>query len=441
MKCRDAQPWLLASRPDESLPLPIDRHLRTCDTCRTLWLRLASVHKLATPADHRCVTPASLLKRIADTAQVVPATELPMPVVSRQRAYPRRLPAVHRLLMAVCVMAGMVSLFLIIGRWSNSTIAPPTPAIARQPKQAGYREVPNSVSLLVRVAGRGSKLAEQSSPAARAETFSEISDELRAECFRLARGGQLDELTRLTRLHDRVLRDGILPQALQCKGPDRDAVNVSLAAHFSRAERQVADSEKQSLPTVAERLRPLAISARLAARLLREQRLDRSGVAPAAGTLIDELITQSLRLSDEQSPLNRAAASADMADVLAQVTVMLSVSGSEADTTRLGEYLETVMTHGVADNLDRVEEEDAAGTHRDEIVTIRRKAEGVGTVLERNLSKAPPAAQFGLQRAWDASQQGRQRAAFGGKGKGHGAKDRMPPGLQKKLDKTSSPVP
>ena len=101
------------------------------------------------------------------------------------------------------------------------------------------------------------------------------------------------------------------------------------------------------------------------------------------------------------------------------------------------------MAQGIADNLDLAEAEDTQGTKKQVIAQVRERASEVSGVLERNLDKAPPAAQKGLQQAIEASRGGQERAAKGGKGKGPPwsrpdfvpkGKDKLPPGWQKKKD-------
>lgn len=441
MNCHAAKTWLLAAKRSDRLPPRIVRHLVECPPCRKLRIDLLQTEELTARflmiPDNPSARAALERKLDGESRDQSPH---PTAAVPRRSSMPRRFSRAS--LWTVAVSAAMLILCLgwLIGRYSATTSLSVSEVRVRKVPENNRPWPPEekTTPILVRVASLASRMVSDRDPSARLDVLESLADELRSEGLRLAARGQVSDLARLTALHDRVLRSGLAPQVQRLADPkDRDAAVARLSRKMDRIVEEVTIRERSLPPSVAERLKPFVTAARATSQNLAAAKMPDipPGPEPANPPPLDGLVTLVVKLAHEDAPLPRAEASADLGKVLAQATVLLTVSGDTEFSSQMGEYLDTVMANGVADNLDSVEAEDMKGNLKQEVAKVRERAGEVGIVLQRDLEKAPPAAQQGLQQAIEASRDGQERAAKGGKGKGPpwNRKDKFPPGWQKKM--------
>lgn len=425
MNCQTTKNWLLAAHRTERLPSRVLRHVEGCPACRNLRIRLVQVDKLT---DQLLTLPDNPQAHAAIQARLVDAPRESSPsaptMPARSRLLRRRKTDVYPIAAATAAIL-LIAVGWLFGRYSNpqTQLRLITVETRRDREVVSKSKQPDdkSIPIIVRIAGLAPRIVGESTPSVRLDILTLVADELRQESLRLASRGQVDELPRLATLHDRVLRTGIVYQVHRFpEGKDRDEVISRIVKKMERVEEEVAERERRLPPSVAERLKPFASSARLAARSIAEGKLTElpRNPEPANPPPLEGLITMVVKLSQEDAPLPRAEASAELSQILAQATVLLSAAGKTEYSVHMGEYLDKVMANGVADNLDTVEADDKKGAMKEKIAKVRERASEVSSVIERNLDKSEPEAKQGLQRALEASRHGQERASKGGKGKG-----------------------
>lgn len=151
--------------------------------------------------------------------------------------------------------------------------------------------------------------------------------------------------------------------------------------------------------------------------------------------LLGTLVLQALPLAEEDDPLRRADHCNAVAEQLVQGILLASSDGDTTRAEQLGGLLGEVLDRGIAPNLERIDLQDADPPRLADAERVEQRSGQAVEVLQRNLEKAPPAAQPGLQKALEAV--GKEKPP-GHPGKGKGKKDKapkaLPPGLQKKMN-------
>ncbi len=447
MTCNDVEPWLLATRSDTDLPVDFLQHLSRCEACSRLRERLGAIDGGVRALGEMNDRPA--LERLEATLNGVEQHRDPQSRSTHRWTY--------RVVGGIACVA-FVALGWGLG-YQTAKSNPPKAESVPVPNEANHTAGPDMqkpiappdssapASLIVRLASPAGKLAQETTAVGRASGLRTVADEVRTEALREAAAGRTAELSHLAEAHDRLIRYGLVAQTHGMPEPDRARIVLPLLADLARAEKEVALAVDRCPPAVGELISPLGKSLRDAGDAIRTNRPPSPLEPFTTGSPVYSLTALAVRASDANSPLRQADISADMTATLARGTVLLSLDGRGEDAAKLGPVLDNLLHHGVADNLDRVMATDREGKHSVEVSEIRTRASNAAGVLDRNLSKAPPAARPGLEKAIEASKHGRERAAEGGKGKsGKGppwtrpdwtgkeppGKSGLPPGFQKK---------
>ena len=419
MICPDAVPWLLAVPSDGDLPDAISAHLSGCAVCRALRTRLGLIDEGVRSA---CPPRPEVLARLEAMLDAVPRrrpAEIARPSL-------RRWAALATAALVVCTVG-----------WFAGRSAPRRASPADEALRPGTPIPPARIEpLFVRIAGPGVKLVHLSDAAERIAALSAMADAIRAEVLRFAAVGPTEDIPRLARIHELLLRRGVVRRALALPIADRKAIAEPLVRSLRTDEEKLVESAARMPDAVAALVRPLADTLGAAVSDLETGRESPPATDDPSPTPLEAFVGLAVRLAETDGPLRRADLSLAMAHTLAAATVLVTVDADDDAIGKMGGYMDVVLDRGVDENLMRAEAEDPEGKLREPIAGIREKASQPVGILERNLAKIPPQAQKGLERAIEASKAGTDRAGKARKGNGppwmrpDGAW--VPPGLKKK---------
>jgi hypothetical protein len=436
MNCKEAYVCLLTSERPAAPPLELGRHLLRCPQCRSRQARLlrleGEVHELN--GELRGPTPVARQELLA---QLGPQSVQPIPIGAQDERPGRRDPYAWVGWVAVAGVAAVVMLSLGLGLgWSLSLLVgrPGTP-LAGRPAAAPQE------SLVARILESDLKLAEVSTSKDQLAALADIAGELRREALRLSQEGSVEDVILLSGLYERVVCQGLVGRARLLPAEQQDGLLASLVGELE----QTADaSERAALsaqPGANEGLRHLARAARTASRTLMGAGEGSELRAPAwqparSGTmrdLVGTLVLHALLLAEEQDPLRRADHCNEVAEHLVQGILLASAGGDTDRAAKLGGFLGNMMDRGVISNLERYQPAGPEDARMAEAARIGERSARAVEVLEKNLEKAPAAAQVGLQKALEATQRGQDN---GPSSKGKKSRpEKTPPGLLKKLTK------
>ena len=155
------------------------------------------------------------------------------------------------------------------------------------------------------------------------------------------------------------------------------------------------------------------------------------GAAAARAGLLRTVVTQSLRVADQEDPLQRAASCNDIAADLARAIAQATARGDTDEAVRLGRYLNKVLGRGVAPNVEQLDPADLAGGRQLEWQAVGKQLDDLITAIEKDLKgPVPPSAPLrrvlddsrrDLEDIWDfAKGKGKAKKGKGKKGKGKG---------------------
>lgn len=448
MTCSELSQWMLSARCDERLPDECHRHLKGCPACRSRWEQLGRLNHWAKqlgalPASES--TRQQFNRRLA----ITPQFPLPSPPRSCKPQRPR-----------LAIMAGLLAFLLAI----TGLVIYLTPPSSQRPAARGEpltsRPLPtpqaarDTPSLLLALLKQASRIAQPQPNAQPTLDLLEVASQIREEAFRLAARGRQDEVKQLTRLHDWVLRTGLVNPLAESPDSQRRSLAPSIRDALHSAWERSVISARDLAPAAAELVQPLADALQQAERAVADNR----GLPVVAAyplpdpPLVARIVETCVRLASRSDPLLRAEVSAALAEEIAFTTVILAASGDE-EADQWSVALDEFLGCAVADNLEQVENQAASEDRRRIAERIRAQAARATTVLEDNWRRAPPAAKAGLQRALDATQGHGHLRAGPSRGKGvgppwlrHDSTDpshttktapnkKMPPGLSKKEKK------
>jgi hypothetical protein len=222
---------------------------------------------------------------------------------------------------------------------------------------------------------------------------------VRAEVIARANAGDADSLPRLTGLHERLLKLGVVRQVVRTPAEKRAAVAARLTESLKTAADEVTTATGHLPPALGELVKPLAGSCRESVEAIQKGKSPlASSDWPSPPTPLEAVAAQTIRVARTSDALSRANECTQLASVLAQSAAVLSAGGHEDDAGRVGESLATVLDAGVAVNLAHVEANDAGGMMKEEVTLIRERTEKAMEPLERGLAKPTPVAKLGLER-------------------------------------------
>lgn len=452
MTCAAAETWLLTARSAHELPDSVRAHLAECRGCARRLAALTrtddAVRRLAPEPN-----PAArerLAEAIQRTPQAAPATT-PAPAPTAKPV--RRLPG-----WTIGVAAGLAAALLVAVGWMAGRMTaprpvvqaptpapspaptppsvPPGPPVPLIPPVAGLPVAPHPslpASLAARAARQAAHVAADPAPDAQADALDDFAAAVRAEIVVRANAGDADSLPRLTGLHERLLKLGVVRQVARTPEARRAAVTARIGESLKAAADEVTTATAHLPPALSELLKPLSVSCREAAEAIRQGKpLPAPGDWPTPATPLEAVAAQAIRVAGASDPLARANECVQLASTLVQSAAVLSAAGLSDDAGRVGEALATVLDAGVAVNLERVESADPGGTLKGEVTLVRERTDKAMEPLERGLAKAPPIAKPGLERVIIASALGHAKAT--GKPPKHAPppKSGHPPGWQKK---------
>ena len=404
MKCNELRVWLLGTAVDQQLPAPVRRHLKCCDACRRH-------HELLGRLDEtvcKLPVPVAAESKKETLLQLLPSRPCLRSAVSR-RGWRFSVPKVSLLAAAAAVL-------LLVLFWRPTTPRAEIEEASQPPS------IDLSLQAIVGVAESDVRLAAASTGPEQLDAFRRMAETLQREALRLARHGPRSESALVSRLYGQVIRRGVTGRLKALPVQDQTRLLPEVLADFARVEREVEAFSAESLPLMADLLRPIAQAARDGAASLRAPspppfppaaaRSDKSNLP-----LLEVIVDIGLQFAEATDPMRRAQLATDLAETLAHVIILCAMDSDTAQAAHLGDTLNTLLDRGLAVHLAQAEKADLGGGRQDEIDHLRQGAGRASAVLERNLSKAPPAARKGLERAIEAAGPGRDRVMKGGKGK------------------------
>jgi hypothetical protein len=425
MTCAAAETWLLSARSVHELPDSVRAHLTECRGCAKRLAALthtdAAVRRLApepNPAARDRL--AEAIQRTPQASPAAPATPAPAPVAKFTRPLPNwTVGAAIGLAAAVLIAVGWLAGRLTAPRPVVQVPAPvpeqvqtPAPAPSSGPQMpvplppvlppeglplAPHPSLP--ASLAARAARHAAHVAADPAPDAQAEALDEFAAAVRAEIIARASAGDAESLPRLTGLHERLLKLGVVRQVARTPEGKRAAVATRLTASLKVAADEVTTATGHLPPALGELVKPLAGSCRESAEAIQKGKTPlASSDWPSPPTPLEAVAAQTIRVARATDSLSRANECAQLASTLAASAAVLSAGGHEDDAGRVGESLATVLDAGVAVNLAHVEASDAGGALKQEVTLVRERTEKALEPLERGLAKPNPVAKPGLER-------------------------------------------
>jgi hypothetical protein len=386
MKCRELRAWFLVTHAEDEQPRAIVRHLRRCPRCRRLRRKLVRLERqtaaLPVPGDG-----SAARARLLDTLG-----RLPLPAAPAAPRASRR-----RLLLARLVL---LILGLLIGygfaRWSADGPGPEhrdTPQVVLPGSVKGGPEV----VLVGRLVEHDLELAGASGTAAQLQTLTHMAATLRDEAIRLAAHGPTEQLPLLTRLHESVLRRGVLGRLRSLTPAEREPVLPGLLQDLRDADEALTRAAPELSAPAAHCLEPMGTAVR--------EMLDLVGNIPALPpesepaslpvgsddgsplrSLLAVLVTHGLLLAEEDSPVRRAYFCNDLADQLMLASLAYSLRGDHEQAWQLNQQIEKVVDRGLSANLARIQQQSPQDPRLRDLESIIQRTTRTLEALEKELS-------------------------------------------------------
>lgn len=337
MKCKAIQRYLLGlENPGQPEPV-IQAHVDRCPACFEWQRRLALLERhvplLPVPATNakdrfrqQLLEPTE--KRRGRTAK---PKRLSVAEGRLGRAWQR-----HPLVLGLTAGGLAAALvLLLLGAWMSSLSNSPTVA----PNLAERTPDP----LLENLLRQDLQLAKKDTPRKQVETLADMADVLQVSSHRLAQTVDAEELQELSTLVQRIVRDGIVPQAQNLPIDEREQVLKPILGRLS-PEGNKAQQPTSELPAPAAsppwQTTLLQFDpAELARRLHRNR------------PLIKSLVDGGLLLAAESDPLKRAGVCNVMADNLADEIKNAAKQREGPRALELGKHYQALLQSGVALNL------------------------------------------------------------------------------------------
>jgi len=435
MRCKEAYVCLLAAQNPGAPPAEVREHLARCAACRQRQRRLLALEAeiRSFPQAEEALDSRLRFQARLDELPALPALVEP-PAASAVPAR-QRWPIWSVLGLTACAL-------LVFGlAWIISHPAGFQGTFVTAPQRAAPGGLAEAT--VTRILEKDLQLAAAGSSKQQLFVLGDIAAELRVEACRLAREGPVEDVLLVGGLYERVVCQGLVRRAKTLPAGEREGLVAELVRQLDRSALEADRAADAALPGAAEGLRNLASASRtaggdLTARAAEPSELRSPAWQPAqSGTLRDllgTLVLQALLLAEEDDPLRRADHCNAVAEQLVQGILLASSGGDTSRAEQLGGLLGHVMDRGIAPNLERLDLKNADPPRLADAERVEQRSGQAMAVLQRNLEKAPPAAQPGLQKALEAAAK-EQPPGLSGKTKGK--KDKAPkgppPGLPKKM--------
>jgi hypothetical protein len=436
MRCKEAYVCLLAAQKPDAPPAEVREHLARCAACRQRQLRLLSLEAeiRSFPQPEEALDSRLRFQEQLDRLPALPDFVEPPAVVAAPARQRWRLWSILGLTACLALVFGLAWIISHPAGFQGTFVTAPQRAAP-----GGLAE-----AAVARILERNLQLAAAGSSKQQLAVLGDIAAELRAEACRLAREGPVEDVLLVGGLYERVVCQGLVRRAKTLPAAEREVLIAGLVRQLEQSALEADRAAAAALPGAAEGLRNLASASRTAGSNLTASTAEPTELRsptwqPAqSGTLRDllgTLVLQALLLAEENDPLRRADHCNAVAEQLVQGILLASSGGDTTRAEQLGGLLGEVMDRGIVPNLERIDLRDADPPRLADAERVEQRSGEAVEVLQRNLEKAPPAAQPGLQKALEAV--GKEKPP-GHPGKGKGKKDKapkgLPPGLQKKMN-------
>lgn len=258
MNCKAVRTTVLGLEQLDQPPPDAAGHLADCGACRD-WLRRLTqmercVSQLPVPAS---AAKSAVIARILSEPRPRPAAPEPL-WVQRERRLKRLAVAAAMSAALVLIAVGML-VWQHANRTQTNVVERPKPPPAEETLLAGLMK--NNLNLA------SAKTSRQ-----RVEALADVAENLQSELRSLIDVANPEDLTALARLYERVMRQGIVPQAKTIPAAERALLLGPLADRLAQVQDeadQLAAQLANHRPAVARPLRDLAAAARDGDRQLR----------------------------------------------------------------------------------------------------------------------------------------------------------------------------
>lgn len=295
MNCKTCR-TLFLSLPDPGRPSEeVAAHLETCAACRELVERLGKIERgvaqIPVPASEGksaflqlFLNPAGSPRQAPSQPVLppvppphipppsVPPPPVPAPKVFRP-ATPNRFGAVLRRWAPLTAAAALlIAAGLWLGNWAARTFRSSGPVAKGGPEKRIEEEkekLPEN-SLAALVLECDLELAGTSDPVRRVEVLAKLGHRLRGESHWLAKAAADKELSSLSRLHARVLKDGLLSRAKILPMAERRRTLEPITLELSASHARMKTLAPRMAPAVGRQLEDIALASERTALALKE---------------------------------------------------------------------------------------------------------------------------------------------------------------------------
>ncbi|MFO0965588.1 MAG: hypothetical protein U0793_08400 [Gemmataceae bacterium] len=311
MNCKTCRRLLMRNPDLAAPPLEAEAHLAACEGCRKVAARLhiieANVPRLPVPPSNRKADVLRLFQGASPAAKeekVTPRKSDKSTQRSGPVSVPRLLPFAKRpaadkrtadkpaaasrqaTLRRWAAVVAAAAVLIAVGVWLGNRAARAlrsTDEVARHEgkEKASPSKTPDvkeketpakapEKALAVAVLEHDLDLAETSDGARRVEVLGKLASTLSDETAFLVKAEAPKELTRLVRLHEKVVKDGLLPRARALPMGERRKTLEPIAARLLESHEALKALAARTGGAVGGPVESLAASSALAARTLRE---------------------------------------------------------------------------------------------------------------------------------------------------------------------------
>src|ERR1019366_4099744 len=210
MKCREAQYWLYAFRPNTSWPADLVGHLQQCPKCRRLHTQLKQIDQGIGTLTSRAGDPSAkeqLLARLEHTPQAAAHNDVPPP------SFPWLRVGGYLTAAAALIALG----WFLGGRHEPSDALPGSPIETVKTLEV-FRDkivLVNSSAdrnLFAALLQRNARLVQAAQSEDRVEALLDMADDCRRHALTLIEQGPRDSLPMTIELYAQLLREGVLVQ-------------------------------------------------------------------------------------------------------------------------------------------------------------------------------------------------------------------------------------
>lgn len=252
MKCKAARTSLLGQEQLDQPPPKVAGHLAECVACRDWLQQLVQMerHVPILPVPKSSAKAQLVNKILTSPAPVTTPASRPVPEEPGWVRHERRL---KRLALASALTAALVVVAVGLWIWSHSQQGVPV---------VNHKSKPVEDPFLAHLMQRNLSLAAAKTPRQRVETLADLADDLHSEAMSVAAVAEAGDLTALATLYQRVIREGILPQAKAVPLAERAAILQRIADRLGEVAQSMDHVADQAFGSSVRALRDIASAAR-----------------------------------------------------------------------------------------------------------------------------------------------------------------------------------